>query len=441
MSPALNISTKDRSHALAGALCLFGFFLYVALSGPLLSAIGFHYSGDEGHFYEKLHPGTFFIFLSFAVLIWDRGNPIRDVIGVARRYPAPMLLFALYVLLLIYIVLRSGFGGLAFLIDTHMTAPIAAMVLSCAPPAMCRRALWVFILIAALNSVIGIAEAAGKFRIFAFDPDWVVLHEQYFRASALRGHPLSNAVFTVLALFITLATRMPALIKIILALLFSASMIAFGSRSAMAVCLLALVIWGGAVIIKQLRQRPVTVHKILLLTGTVIIAPLGFAAFLFVLLHSGIGERLLAFSHWDESANSRILALGAFHYMTPEEIWLGASTERILDISYRLNLIVPLSALENPWLLMFMNFGAPLFIVWLAATVAFVWWLLRDKSLTLQIAALSYFAVASTYNSFGAKDPGYLIMVCAVICAAHMAMPYDKAGRRVSDNRRRLVER
>ncbi len=418
MPPFSKKSLAGSSHPLAGMICLFGFFLHIVLSDPLLNAIGFHYSGNEGYFFEKIHPGTVFIFLSFLILLWDRGNPIRTLVQVVRQYPAFSVLLALYILIFIYLVLRSGPAGTAFIIDTHMTVPICALVLSYAPLSMCRKAVVFFVVIAVANSMIGLAEAIGKFRIFAYNPDWIILKEQYFRASALRGYPLNNAMFTSVALFIALAGRFSSLIKIFLVLVFMASLVAFGSRAALVFCVAGLAVLGIAKVREDLSISNLSMQRVFAMMAATILVPVCFAGFLMLLLDSSIGERLMAAAHWDESADSRLLALNVFHYMSGDEIMLGMSADRVANITDRMNAVVSLGGIENPWLLMLMYCGAVVFPFWLAATLAFMYRLMRNQPLVLQLAVLAYFLVASTSNSFGRKDSTYLIMVCAVICAA-----------------------
>jgi len=189
-------------------ICLFGALLHLVLSDPLLDSIGFHYTSTEGRFYERLHPGTFFILLGLVALLWGRDDPIQEILDACLEFPAYCFLLALYVMLFLYITLRSGTQGMSFLVDTHMTAPICAIVLSHAPRAYCRAMLSLFLCLDAGNSEIGIAESIGRFRIFTFDPTWDVLHEDLFRASALAGHPLNNAMLTSIAIFIAMGIRL-----------------------------------------------------------------------------------------------------------------------------------------------------------------------------------------------------------------------------------------
>ncbi|HEU0118160.1 MAG TPA: VpsF family polysaccharide biosynthesis protein [Alphaproteobacteria bacterium] len=411
-------SLLGDGHKTAGLICLFGFFLHIVLSAPLLNALGFHYSGEEGAFYEKIHPGTVFIFISFIVLLLDRGRPIKALIDIFRGQPAYAALLAIYLLIFVYVVARSGPMGTALLIDTHLTVPICAIVLSSTPISYCRKAVLFFVLVAAINSTIGIVEASTHLRLFEYDPEWSVMKEEHFRASALRGHPLVNAMFTVIAMFVMFALRLPNVIKGGLFLLFTASLIAYGSRSALICWAVGMLVLGGW----QLRQsfKPaMSMSRLFALLAVAIAVPAALIGFIALLFYSGLGERLIDAAHWDESANSRVLAMQALHYLSPEEMLLGVSSARIIDITERVNQTVALGGIENPWILMFMYLGLVAFPVWFGATIVFVRRLLREKPLALQLAVLSYFAIATPFNSFGVKDSTYLIMVSAVVCAAH----------------------
>ena len=409
----MNEAEHMRGYRFAGLLCLFGFFLHIILSGPLLNALGMPYSGDEGAAYAKIHPGTYFIFLSFLVLLFGSGSPAREFASISRAYAPYMALLCLYLCLFIYILVRSGPAGTAFLIDAHMTVPLCALVLSRAPAPLCRKAAYFVIAIAAVNAAIGIAEVIGHFRIFEFDPGWPVLKEEYFRASALRGHPLVNASFTAVALFSALALRMPLWLKLSLGALFVAALMAFGSRASFIVCLAGLFILGISKAFRIIRSRNLSFLRLFGVTSGILILMGGFTLFIFSLLNGPLGERLMAAAHWDDSANSRLIALSALGRMTPEEIAFGASAQRILDITYNLNLS---AAIENPWVLMFMNLGAFWFTLWLAATIAFIRRLVKNQPLSVKMIAASFLVITSTYNSFGAKDSSYMIAVATLIC-------------------------
>lgn len=405
-------------HPISAIVCLFGFFLHIILSDPLLNILGFHYSGSDGAFYEKIHPGTVFIFVSFGILLCDRGRPIQALLEMLKKYPAYLLLLILYFFYFLYLMLRSGPEGTAFIIDTHMTVPICALVLSYAPAAYCRKAVMLFLAVAAANSAIGLAEAYGKFRIFNFGYDWSVLHEQYFRASALRGHPLVNALLSSIAVFTACAIRLPAFVKAMLIILFIVSLFAFGSRSALLFTLTGVTILGVCKFAATLLSKQYSLLQVIKLTSVVLIVPTIAVGLIVLLSQSAISERLMAAAHWDDSANSRVMAAQVFDHMSEEDILFGISGKRIMEITDNLNNSIALGGVENPWLLMLMFFGAILFPFWLLATGAFLYRLLYGKPLALQFAVVSYIVIASTFNSFGTKDSTYLIMTTVVVCAA-----------------------
>ena len=395
---------------LPGALCLFGLFIHILLSDPLLGALGFHYSGETGSFYEKIHPGTWFIAAGFAALLLQRSNPLQELYVLGREQTASLALLIVCMVCFMYIVARSGVGGSTFMIETHMLPPICVLILCTTPAPLCRRALHLFIAIALLNSGIGIAEAVGKFRLFTFDPHWTVLHETYFRSSALLGHPLNNAMFTAIALCVVLAMDYRGWLKALLTVLMLVSLVAFGGRAALLFSTIAVLLRGASML-----RRNMLSHKLMLLT-----APILLIGGLVVVIQSPIGARIAAHGLWDASAHSRFLAPIVLDFMKPEEMIFGVSMDRIMEITARVNQVVPISYIENPWLLMFMALGAVMFPLWLAATLAFARRLLRGQSLAGQLTVWAYFITASTSNSFGRKDSVYLIMACVVTCLAQI---------------------
>lgn len=416
----------------AGFLCLLGFFLHILLSDPLLGILGFNYSGEEGAFYEKLHPGTLLIYLSFFALLWGQGNPLRQILTLLKYQRVFVFLLTLYLLLIFYVVVRSGFAGVAFLLDTHLTPPICAIVLCYTPFSYCRRALHCFVALCAFNSCIGIMESLGKFRIFNFDPTIAFMREDTFRASALRGHPLNNAVMTALACFIVIDIRYQVWLKGLLLTLFLISLVAFGGRASLLFTTLGLFFLGGITVMRQFGERRITLLQAILLAAGLMIIPAVIIGGLYFAINSGMGERIAAHAHWDDSAQSRQLAFLVFNYLSRDDILFGINAQRIIDLSYVMNLSIPLSDIENPWLLMLLTLGALTFPFWFAATAAFVYTLIKGMPWGIKFSVLIYFAIASTANAFGRKDSTYLITVCAAMCAARVwrqAHPRTERGR------------
>jgi hypothetical protein len=273
--------------------------------------------------------------------------------------------------------------------------------------------------------MVGIAEGIGKFRIFSFDPNWVVMNERQFRASAFLGHPLSNAMFTSVALFVLMGIRLHPLLKAGLLAVFLSSLVAFGGRGGLGFSVIGLIPIGLAEARDFLSRGNATMPRLFLVLLAAIAIPVAVLGGLYFLITSDIGARLLAFSSMqDDSAQGRWLAFKVFDYMTDEEMLCGIGAERIEDLTYRMGLHLPVSDIENPWVLMLVHLGAIMFPIWLAFTLAFISRLTLGQPLGLQLAVLTYFITASTSNSFGRKDSNYAIMVCAVVAASRsLALP------------------
>jgi hypothetical protein len=429
MTPFDKTSDDDSplggSHRLAALLCLLGFFLLVVLSQPLLNSLGL-LSTDKlgGNPLTKVHPGSMVIILSFLVLLNDGGRMTLRAAQLFCKFPIYMSLVAVYLLLIAYWVIR-GPVGVGLLLDTHIVAPMCAIILSCAPRRYCRNGVYLFILLATLNSMVGIAEAIGKFRIFPFDPQWSVMNEQHFRASAFLGHPLSNAMFTSVALFVVTGIRLQPLLKAGLLAVFLASLVAFGGRGALGFTVIGLIPIGLGAARNALSSPKLTIPNIFLLLLAFLVIPVVVLGGLYLLINSDIGARIHAFSDMqDESAQGRWLAFKVFDYMSIEQIIFGMGSDQIVDVAHRMGLYLPMSDIENPWVLMLMSLGALMFPIWLLFTLAFICRLMRGQPLGLQLAVLAYFVTASTSNSFGRKDADYAIMVCAVIAASRsLALP------------------
>ena len=203
-----------------------------------------------------------------------------------------------------------------------------------------------------------------------------------------------------------------------------ASLVAFGGRAALGISFLCL-IPAAFIALKQIFRK-LTLMKMIGLASAGLILPLVLIGGLIALINSHMGERLMAFSSFDDnSAAARWVIIKAFDYITFDELLFGISPARIEEIAYQLGLILPMSDIENPWVLMFMLLGAIMFPFWLGMTGVFIWKLQNKKPLMLKMVILAYFLIASTSNSFGRKDAIYALMVAIVTCAGRVCWPHE----------------
>lgn len=434
MSVSVFPTTKDRSlmgeaSPLASAVCLLGVFLRIVVSEPVLYALGIDYAGDAGsNILSNIHIGSYVIFMSFALLLADKGRALNNAAKVFHERRIFSLMLLLTVFLFAYWALR-GSRGVGLLIDTHLPIPMTAIVLSYAPRSHCRKAVAFLIGFALVNSLLGIAEALGKFRFLTLDPESPVHFEEHFRASALLGHPLANAVFTVISLSIVLALKQRPVLKTIASAVFLVSLVGFGGRAAIVLGVFIV----GVFIINSLRAslRQMTAGRFFTLMAGTMATPLLLIGIFYGAVEAGMGERLLDLrSFADASAEARVLVFDVFKYMTTSDVVFGIPSDQVNRIVERMGETSGMADIENPWVLMFVQLGAIFFSVWLLMTIAFIRELMRDKSFLLRLAILSYFILASSFNSFGRKDFLYIVMVAAVTCASRgFRTENDKATR------------
>jgi len=405
------------AHRTAGFVCLLGVFLRIFISGPVLGLFGIDiYVAMTKNIITYVNLGSYFIYLSFFLLLVERADPLARSVQLYREHRAFFFMAAINVLIFLYWGLRKP-DGFGLMVDTHIPLPLAAIVLSYAPRSYCRQAIKLLVSFGVINALLGIAEAIGKFRIFDFDPQWVVMQEEYFRASAFLGHPLDNAVFTSIVLFTVLFLKGRPVLKIGTVAILITSLVAFGGRTALAFSVFGVVLY-GLYSLKESFHR-LSLLKFFFVMALALIAPMLLLGGLYLALTSSIGERFLALhSLSDSSAEARTVVLQAFDYMTRTEFIFGIGGDRIGDIIFMIGGRDLMSDIENPWVLLLIQFGLIFFMIWLVGLFVFVRALIRDKPFALGLLVVIYFIVASAFNSFGRRDSLFLVMIMAVICAS-----------------------
>ena len=167
------------------------------------------------------------------------------------------------------------------------------------------------------------------------------------------------------------------------------------------------------------------------MAAAAIVAPVCLIAGLYVAINSEMGERIAQYASLDDkSAATRALSLLAVGYLRDEELVSGVSTARIEDITTEMSQHYPLVYIENPWVLMCMHLGVVVFPVWVAATVAFFWRLVRHQPFALKLAVINYFLIASTFNSFAVKNSMYSATEIAGYGVGSSVWPWNESSSR-----------
>lgn len=393
-------------------VCIIGAVLYLFLSPPLLDSIGFHYGRENGAPYEKIHPAIYFVLLSFVLFLRGGESMLSVLATIIKQRTASFALLCVYILMCVYVMGRDGIAGNAFLLNGHVTVPMIAIMLSYCPYRICKRSIQILIVFALLNSLIGITEGITKLRLLPFAEDTHFANEDIFRSSALLGHPLGNATFTAVILFAAMSLRLGLAARYAVIVILFSSLVAFGGRTGLFASMLFLIVYAVYEVCKIALSGQVSIRRAVHLGGLTIISPALFLAFMLFLINSTIGERILAYSSFDDSsASSRLGSLEAVEFMTDVEFMFGVPSSRILDITDRMGQKNGIIYIENPWILMLLKMGAIQFTAWLIASLYFIYTISRNTPFVLKLSLVMYVLIASTFNSFGSKDLNYPITI------------------------------
>ncbi|MBK7542719.1 MAG: hypothetical protein IPI57_13265 [Candidatus Competibacteraceae bacterium] len=404
-------SARDERWRWPLALACLGLILYLLLSDNLLVTLGIPYNVPRGAFPFKIHPGTYFISLGFVLLL--RGNPWQRLGKLLQLAPALSSLALVTTVIMVYALIRFGASGSGFFIDTLLAPALLGLIVLQAPSERRPVVFWIVLGLSACNAVIGIGEAAVGNRLVPYMAGDKLLVEEFFRATALGGHPLTNALRTAVLMFVVLV--LPARFRLTLIPLFAIALLAFGSRSALATSLLLLGVWGGFSFMRGIVARHFDLRLALGLPLLVLVLPAAVGA---LGLSLGLGERVLQEFYWDDSAQSRLLAFHIFSFPSLEELLWGMGPARIEWALDQLKGSTTLNDIENFWILLLLQVGAIPFIFLAGSLLATVFSLAWPGPTPLRLAALNFLILASGSNSLATKTQSLAILVAMLTGAA-----------------------
>ncbi|MBL8250533.1 MAG: VpsF family polysaccharide biosynthesis protein [Candidatus Competibacter sp.] len=396
------------------ALGCLGLILYLLLSDNLLVTLGIPYNVPRGAFPFKIHPGSYCIALGFLLLL--RGNPWRRLAQLSRLSPALTALALVTAAIMLYALTQFGASGAGFFIDTWLAPALLGLIVLQAPPDRRPVAFWIVLWLSAINSLIGIGEAAVSDRLVPYMAGDQLLIEEFFRATALGGHPLTNSLRTAVLIFVVLV--LPVRARLLLVPLFAVSLLAFGSRSALASTLLLLFAWGAISFMRGIVSRHFDPRLALGIPLAALVLP---AVVAVMALSLGLGQRVFQEFYWDDSAQSRLLAFQIFRFPNANELLWGMGPARIDWALDQLKSSTTLNDIENFWILLMLQVGMIPFVFLAGSLLATLWSLARAGSTPIQLAALLFLMLASGSNSLATKTQNLAILVAMLIGAATIA--------------------
>lgn len=370
------------------------------------------YTEEGGAFYEKLHFGTYLIFMILPLALFSQPFQLwNEEIG---RFKA-LLWYGLAMLALVVVLFITGRpGSSVFLVDTYLVAGAAGLiVLALGQDA--RRILAEFILmILILSAAIGIGEALIQNRLLPSDLD-----ELSFRPLGLSEHPLALGALCATAVGFVALTRWRLWVRVAAIFVLFVGCAASGARFALLLTvaeillLLMLLPWPG------LSRRQARRAKAIVLLLTVV----GGAIIVGVLAGSGLLSRFNE-TLFDENFYARLTVYQVFTMVGWQELLFGMPPADLLAL---VNEELNLPFIESAQVVIGLTFGIPLALVfaWIFGWIMLR--LLRGAPLAAWIGTTIFLLAALSNNTLSAKQP-MMTIIFVLLLALAMPRQTDQAA-------------
>ncbi|HUG61471.1 MAG TPA: VpsF family polysaccharide biosynthesis protein [Methylomirabilota bacterium] len=387
------------------------------VSGQVLTNLGLPYGEPGGSALAKIHPASYAAVIAVALWIVAVGGPGPFLAKTWRDRPGA-LVFAIGILLLAVQAIGVQKLPASAIVDTFLLPLALFLALTCLHGGARDRlaaAAWMFF---ALNSALGIAEFATGWRLTPFTIAGVPITYDW-RATALIGHPLANAMATgvVLILLASGAGPFGARTRIAVILLHLFAMVAFGGRAATVGAVLVLgaaAAYPAATILAGRRIRPADAAAgLLALTGIALAAGL--------LVNVGAFDAFLGrFEDDHGSAAARIAMFRIFDRVTLDQFLFVPSLGTLADTLRRLDLAI---GIESFVLAFVAYYGAVVSALFFAALAAFTVEVLRTCTRAAVLPMLFFFAMSATSTGLSSKSVDFAIVIVTLMLLAPREVP------------------
>jgi hypothetical protein len=406
-----------ESRLLTAALAFYA-VLILSLSPFALAALGFDYGDAGGSVLTKFHPATFFICLLGIAAACGTGDPLNTVVHAFHETPAALLMICAVLIACAQAVLVTKIPFTP-LIETFLPAALVLLLLRVIPE---RRGRTLALLLHALligNAVLGIGEFLTGWRLTPFVIDGEDLSYEW-RATALLGHPLANAMLTgtyIVILAVGGGRDLPQLVRAAAFAICLASMAAFGGRGATVLVLLMLVLIVGRRLLAVLNGGHLDTRAMMAAIVAVPIAGGG----LLLLAHSNFFERILdRFVDDTGSAQTRWDMLELVTRIPFSDLLFAPDQRQVLTWQGILGLE---RGIESFWLSMALSYGLIVAGIVFVALFAHGWTIVRRCRPGAVLPLLYFLGVATTSLSLGGKSSVLTIATFLVLVLLRQSAP------------------
>jgi hypothetical protein len=386
-----------RSRPIAVALTFMTAAALMGLSGATLDLFGVPYGSPGGSALLKIHPASYLSLM--ALLFWIAADGgLAPFLGRTWIESPGLLAFLFAVVLFAFqtMVQKTPISQVADNFVLALALFIGLLRLDAAE----RRRLWLLLQwFFLLNSLIGYAEVVFGFHMVPlYEKGQLATYD--WRARALLGHPLNNALMTALYV-VTLALGYGPRrrwLRLALLALDVGALVCFGGRTSTVMALAALVLIGAFEFAKVLAGRRVRPENVAVGVAVVTVAAIA----LFFAVDLGLFDRfLMRFVDDSGSASTRVAMLSIFRDLPLSEVLIAPNQTTIHVTQLRLNLAI---AIESAFVGFVAYFGGIVTFGVMAGLAAYFSELFRRFGAVVGLPLVIYVVVSSSATSISTKS-------------------------------------
>lgn len=355
----------------------------------VLEKLGYPHGDFSTSSFYRLHPLTYYaggLFLFFLLVGQIR---ISDMIG---RMKGELRLLVICIFCLAYLKVSGILSAFSFVLDALCLPAILSILLKVTDKKLLSQFRIFIYFIFYFNSIIAIFEkVTSRFligsEIAGFD---------YFRSTAMYGHPLNNALITSVLAVILFYHSKNNWSRIGVLVLSTLALMSFGSRGALMGLFLSIFLNIALnIVMPNLRQNKYSRIN----GGFIYMILLGLILFTF-LNFTNLGDRIVAASHIDNSALARVESFEVLHGMEIKDLMWGEGNKEIEYLQHINNVEI----IENFWIVWLLKFGLPLTLILSISLISFLYSVMESIKIDLKLIFLfALFFVASTNNSLSSN--------------------------------------
>ena len=409
---ALLARLLGRTAARVGVVLLF------TVSAALLTHVGYGYMSEGGNALTKFHPSTILLILAAAALLIGEGVS-RPLAETAARFPGTVAMAAGFAVLAWSCIMVQRYP-VSQIVDTFVPGLVVFLILSRAGQ---RDLGWfgrLFHILFTINALVAILEMTTPFRLVpTYIGDELVVYE--WRATALLGHPLSNAMLT--GVYILLLTGpagriFPAPVRVGLFGLQMVAMMAFGGRTALVLLVLFLALRGAVAGTAYLSGRRFRRSAPILALP---LATIGAIAMV-ILFEMGLFDRFIGrFIDDNGSAATRAAMFRVFDRIDPAYFLFGPEPWLIRSAQWQVGSSIAIESFIVGFVALY---GLLVSLVFFAGLALFMREVVRFAGRPAILPLVYFFVVAAGANSISAKSTD-LTMAIALAMVLPIAFRTD----------------